>query len=113
VGDGGGAEMIWHGGGRVEMEEGEPALRSCWECNTGHEHLKKVNFLHVCFGCGRYWVFDRFLDTLETDEQFASFMESWGVKAGSSTQDVDAGYRIIKIRIGPRDEDGVFLYREK
>ena len=94
--------MIWHGGGKIEMEEGEPAFRSCWECNTAHERLKKVNSLHLCLFCNRYWVFDRFLDTLETDDEFATFMESWGVKIGESTQAIDAGYRVLCIRIGPR-----------
>lgn len=87
--------MIWKGNGIIQMEEGEPALRSCWECNAAHEHLKKVNFLHICFQCGRYWVFDSFLDAFETDEEFDAFLKSWGLEPGDSTTSIDAGYRIM------------------
>lgn len=31
------------------------ALRSCWECNPAHEHLKQADHLICCFECGRYW----------------------------------------------------------
>ena len=61
--------MIWKTGGIIKMEEGEPAMRSCWECNGAHEHLKKVNTLHCCWECGRYWVFDIFLDEFENDKK--------------------------------------------
>ena len=95
--------MIWKGNGVIQMEEGEPALRSCWECNGAHEHLKTVNWLHVCYSCGRYWVFDRFLDALETDADFDSFMQSKGLQVGDSTTKIDAGYRIYKISLAPRE----------
>lgn len=26
--------------------------RSCWNCNPGHEHLKKVEYPIQCFDCG-------------------------------------------------------------
>ena len=76
------------------MEKGEPALRSCWECNGAHEHLKKVNSLHYCWECCRYWVFDRFLDTFTTDDDFDNYFKSIGLKSGDSTTKIDAGYRI-------------------
>jgi len=87
--------MIWNGNGLMEFEEGEPALRSCWECNAAHEHLKQVNTLHVCaMGCGRYWVFDRFLDEFGTDEDFDAFFADKGLHPGESTK------RIAKAHLG-------------
>lgn len=29
----------------------EPTFRSCWECNSAHEHLKTNPYL-ICFICG-------------------------------------------------------------
>ena len=26
--------------------------RSCWNCNSAHEHLKTVDYPIECFGCG-------------------------------------------------------------
>jgi hypothetical protein len=31
------------------------AMRSCWECNTGHEHLKREKGLFWCLECDRYY----------------------------------------------------------
>lgn len=87
--------MIWKGDGILQMELGEPGLRSCWECNSSHENLKKVNRLHVCFACGRYWVFDRFMDEFKKDSEFDEFFKSKGMKPGNSTMTIDAGYRVI------------------
>lgn len=28
-----------------------PTIRSCWECNPAHEHLKSAALLY-CFACG-------------------------------------------------------------
>ena len=86
--------MIWLGNGKIKLEKNEPAMRSCWECNKCHEGLKKVNCLHVCYDCGRYWVFDRFLDSLKSDEEFDKFFKDKGMKVGDSTTKIDAGYRI-------------------
>jgi hypothetical protein len=32
-------------------------LRSCWDCNPAHEHLRAATHEAVlnCFGCGRFW----------------------------------------------------------
>lgn len=30
-------------------------MRSCWECNSAHERLKKVDYIIFCFECGRLW----------------------------------------------------------
>jgi len=96
--------VIWKGGGLVWLEQGEPAFRSCWECNAAHEHLKKVNMLHVCImGCGRYWVFDRFLDEFDTDEEFDAFFLGKGLHAGESTKKVDAGYRVLGSSLKRKD----------
>jgi len=99
--------MIWEKGGIIKMEDGEPALRSCWECNGAHEHLKMVNFLHTCFECGRYWVFDKFFDEFKTDEEFDNFFISKGMKSGQSTQEIDAGYRIYcyEMKVDEKNKD--------
>ena len=55
-------------------EEHEPIMRSCWECNEAHEHLKKAESLHCCFWCSRYWIFGRFLDEFETPEAMDEFL---------------------------------------
>jgi hypothetical protein len=98
--------VLFLGGGQVKPEENEPMLRSCWECNKAHEHLKKVNTLHWCLECGRYWVFDRFLDSLENDEATDAFFSGWGVAVGASTTTVDAGYRlnVITLTIGGEEK---------
>jgi len=56
--------------------------------------------LHVCFSCGRYWIFDRFLETLDNEEKFdAYFEEELGLKLGESTTKIDGGYRVIAYEI--------------
>ncbi len=32
------------------------AMRSCWDCNAAHEHLKRAEGLFVCVWCGRYFI---------------------------------------------------------
>jgi hypothetical protein len=56
------------------MDEDEPAMRSCWECNPAHEHLKESKSLHVCFACGRYFIFGRFLDDFASTEEQDAFL---------------------------------------
>ena len=29
--------------------------RSCWECNSAHEHLKESGHPFLCFACGRFF----------------------------------------------------------
>jgi hypothetical protein len=36
--------------------KGEFSMRTCWECNPAHKHLKKCGGLFVCFDCGRWWM---------------------------------------------------------
>lgn len=44
------------------VNENEPAaLRSCWECNAAHEHLKRAKGLFLCFECGRFYTDGRYL----------------------------------------------------
>jgi len=31
-----------------------PELRSCWNCNGAHEHLKEHDLI-MCFGCGHWY----------------------------------------------------------
>jgi hypothetical protein len=96
--------MIWHGHGDLEIEIGEPALRSCWECNPAHEHLKRVNWLHCCFSCGRLWIFDKFLNGFETDAALDAFLRGRGLEPGQSTITIDAGYRIMCAEVAHEQE---------
>lgn len=34
----------------------EFSMRSCWECNSAHKHLKEVGGLFTCFDCGRWYM---------------------------------------------------------
>lgn len=81
--------MIWFKTGMVKLEGNEPCLRSCWECNSAHERLKKVNALHLCFACGRYWIGDTFLNTVGTVEKFVAAMLRMGFREGESTTTTD------------------------
>ena len=57
-------------------DEGEPVLRSCWECNQAHGHLKDAMMLHVCTICHRYWIFGRFLDEFQSAQELDDFLRS-------------------------------------
>lgn len=37
-------------------EKNNFSMRSCWECNPSHEHLKHVGGLFICFACGRWYM---------------------------------------------------------
>lgn len=30
-------------------------FRSCWKCNSAHERLKKVDYIILCFECGKLY----------------------------------------------------------
>lgn len=95
--------MIYQGDDNFKLEKGEPVMRSCWECNTSHERLKTVNMLHVCFDCGRYWIFDRFLDSFVTPIEMEEWLKKNGVGVGDSTMNIDKGYRVTTFRLGTND----------
>jgi hypothetical protein len=38
--------------GKELTEADGPTFRSCWECNSAHEHLRSVPWL-VCIGCNK------------------------------------------------------------
>ena len=40
---------------RKEAETKTIALRSCWNCNSLHEHLKKAKCVIMCIWCGNYF----------------------------------------------------------
>ncbi len=58
-----------------KFDEGEPALRSCWECNSAHQYLRETDFLHLCFVCGRYWIFGHYIDELENTDTLDAFLK--------------------------------------
>lgn len=37
------------------INKGDFALRSCWNCNSAHNHLKKANYIICCFDCGIFY----------------------------------------------------------
>ena len=43
----------------------EFSMRTCWECNPSHEHLKKVGGLFNCFDCGRWYMNGGYFDNEE------------------------------------------------
>lgn len=38
------------------LDKKDVSMRTCWECNPGHEHLKNVGGLFHCFDCGRFFM---------------------------------------------------------
>ena len=38
------------------LKKGEPALRSCWKCNSAHKHLKNADYLIYCIWCGNLYL---------------------------------------------------------
>ena len=67
--------MKYKGFDSYMREEHEPVMRSCWECNEAHEHLKDVDSLHCCFWCNRYWMFGQYLDTFDSPEKLDAFLK--------------------------------------
>lgn len=49
-------------------KDGEPVMRSCWECNPAHEHLKERDYLIWCFLCGKLYFKGEELKELEEEE---------------------------------------------
>lgn len=64
----------------IRFENNEPAIRSCYECNLAHEHLRNTEFIHVCYDCGRYWIKGKYLNEFKTDEDLRKFLKKIGIK---------------------------------
>jgi len=102
--------MKYRENGMIQPEHNEPAMRTCWECNAAHDHLKKVNTLHICSGCGRYWVFDKFLSDFykgvvseeEGNKKLVEWFRAKGIEPGESTTKIDGGYRVMTATISFR-----------
>ena len=43
----------------------EFTMRSCWECNSGHGHLKSQSGLFKCFGCNQWFINGDYLNNEE------------------------------------------------
>lgn len=56
------------------LDPGEPVVRTCWECNPAHTHLKNASALHRCISCGRSWLHGRFLNTFEDEVALDVFL---------------------------------------
>ena len=40
----------------IKKDDSLLIMRSCWDCNHSHEHLKDLrNMVIFCFICGRYY----------------------------------------------------------
>ena len=94
--------MIWYGKGRLELERehNEPYMRSCWECNSSHEHLRESAYFHWCFACGKQWCLGWDFDQEASDEKFDVHFSSRGLKPGDSTTKVaSAANKIVIIEI--------------
>jgi hypothetical protein len=37
------------------LNGGETAMRTCWQCNSAHDHLRTSAYPFWCFSCGRWW----------------------------------------------------------
>jgi hypothetical protein len=57
-------------GKKLMRETGEPAMRSCSNCNAAHEHLLKEKCEHWCYDCGRHYGYGRFFDTFKNEKEF-------------------------------------------
>lgn len=51
----------------LEKDKANYALRSCWNCNSAHEHLREAEYVIMCFGCG-HWFF-KGVQLSESDEE--------------------------------------------
>ena len=80
--------MIWTGEGRFHFEKGEPEFGECWVCAGVGKREKKVNKVHCCTKCSRFWIFTKFLDRLETPEEVDRFFQKAGMSVGMSTTKV-------------------------
>jgi len=67
--------MKYKGFDSYELEEGEPVFRSCPKCNPAHKHLMNTEYLHMCYQCGRYWIFGRYLDSFKSAEEMDKFLK--------------------------------------
>jgi len=92
--------MIFLGNGNLKLEKNEPTFRSCWNCNSAHEQLKKLNMIMNCFICGKNFIFGREMN-FKNDKEFDKFFKNYGLKKGDSTTKVDLGYRITVLTISP------------
>ena len=44
------------------------AMRSCWNCNSGHEYLKEADYIIWCFSCG-HWFYKGMDITVEDEDE--------------------------------------------
>lgn len=49
----------------LKADSGNFSMRSCWNCNSAHSHLKKAEYVIRCFGCGH--AFYKGVDLTEED----------------------------------------------
>jgi hypothetical protein len=50
-------------------KKGEPVMRSCWNCNSAHKHLKKADYIIFCFECGSFYFKGKKITKLEGEKK--------------------------------------------
>ena len=40
---------------KKRCKNGEPIMRSCWNCNPAHKYLKKEDYIIWCYECGKLY----------------------------------------------------------
>ena len=40
---------------KKRLKKDEPVLRSCWNCNSAHKHLKNADYIIYCIWCGKMY----------------------------------------------------------
>ena len=54
----------------IEEKTGKDVvMRSCWRCNSGHTHLKKVDYIIYCIWCDTLYLDGRELKIKELEEK--------------------------------------------
>jgi uncharacterized protein YegP (UPF0339 family) len=90
--------------GMIKFEEGEPNMRSCWECNPAHNHLKKLKVITGCFSCGRYFINGKFLLDISTEEMYSfmkqSMREGCKIKIEGETMVKTMTFKVFKDKKG-------------
>lgn len=47
----------------------ELMMRSCWNCNSAHKHLKKTDYIIWCFECGKLYLKGKEIEIVGEDNE--------------------------------------------
>lgn len=48
-------EQDWEAALEMRSDPDKWAMRSCWNCNAAHEHLRQAEYVIMCFDCGHWF----------------------------------------------------------